>query len=56
MKLLSKIFPLRCPQCAQRDIRRSALQQRREWLLFVVGMRPYRCQPCDTRFYRLAVK
>jgi ribosomal protein L37AE/L43A len=42
----------RCPMCGSRDVRRS--QMRGLWeraLLKTVGVKAYRCECCDARYY-----
>lgn len=40
----------RCPTCGSDEVRRSRRRGLLEALLNLVGVKPYRCQRCDTRF------
>jgi predicted RNA-binding Zn-ribbon protein involved in translation (DUF1610 family) len=41
-----------CPSCGSSDVRRSSRQNAWERLLSLVAL-PFRCNPCDTRFFRI---
>jgi DNA-directed RNA polymerase subunit RPC12/RpoP len=41
-----------CPHCGSLETSRSHRHSRVErYLLGIIGVLPYRCQNCDTRFY-----
>jgi transposase-like protein len=43
-----------CPQCRSKDIRRSRRKGFLESsILSLILLRPFRCQDCNRRFYRL---
>lgn len=44
---------MQCPECASDMIRRSARRKSTDWAASLLGMRPYRCQVCQRRFYNL---
>jgi predicted RNA-binding Zn-ribbon protein involved in translation (DUF1610 family) len=45
---------LMCPQCGSATVRRSHRQGLVDRILQIVRFRPYRCQECYNRFFRIA--
>lgn len=44
-------MPLACPRCPTATTRLSH-RKPMEFLLSAIGVRPFRCNECDRRFYR----
>jgi hypothetical protein len=44
-----------CSWCGCHQIRRSGRRSRREWLLRVIRLYPYRCEECRHRFLRFSL-
>jgi cell division septation protein DedD len=42
-----------CPECGGDDVRPS-MRRVWEWMLILLGLRPFRCMACYTRFFRFA--
>src|SRR5262245_53177715 len=47
--------PLRCPDCGSTAVSRLPRQNRREYLLGVVRIAPFRCEPCLRRFWAFSL-
>ena len=43
-----------CPNCHGSDSRRSRRRSAKDYLFSVVGVLPWRCSECETRFYERA--
>jgi formate dehydrogenase maturation protein FdhE len=41
---------LKCPVCGSPTVRESMLMGWFEHVVFYLGIRPYRCAPCDARW------
>jgi hypothetical protein len=49
-------MPAHCPLCQSINISKSRRRGLLESVVFtLIRLRPYRCQSCDLRFFRLAV-
>ncbi len=42
----------RCPKCGSPDVRRSVRRRMLDFVLARIGLAPYRCRNCRTRFFR----
>jgi hypothetical protein len=42
-----------CPNCTSNDYRRSHRKNVGEWVFSWIGLRPFRCQECRIRFWRI---
>ena len=40
-----------CPKCANESVSRSRRRTVSDYLLALVGLRPYRCRECDYRYH-----
>src|SRR5262249_54310130 len=47
--------PLRCPDCGSTAVSRLPRQNPREYLLGVVRIAPFRCEPCLRRFWAFSL-
>jgi transposase-like protein len=41
-----------CPKCGSTDVRRSMRRKMMDYVLGQIGLAPYRCRNCRSRFFR----
>jgi hypothetical protein len=48
---MPRVYRVHCPNCPHSQVYRSQRNKWWECLMVLVGLRPYRCIACQTRFW-----